>query len=164
MYRESVRYSLACPQCGKDRTFKTKYSVQNAENKSTKCFSCRTAALNKQRDVSKVKNPAWKGYKDVPGKVLSKVKHNAKVRNINVDITLEDISFVYEKQNKLCALTGIPLDWNTNASVDRIDSSIGYYINNIQIVTKDINMMKKDIPNSEFIKLCIAVSAHNCEI
>ena len=156
-----MRFNVNCPICGKERSFSNKYTAQNAVDKGTKCYSCRTVELNKNRDVATVKNPAWKGYKDVPGKVLSKLMNGAKTRSIEFSITLEDISNVYESQGKKCALTGVDLDWSTNASVDRVDSNVGYVIDNIQIVTKQVNMLKKDMANHDFIMLCKAV-ADNC--
>ena len=48
-------WSLNCPLCGKSRSFSSKYSMQNAMNKKTKCASCRTAANNKNRTGTKTK-------------------------------------------------------------------------------------------------------------
>lgn len=46
----------------------------------------------------------------------------------------------------------------SNASIDRIDSNLGYVRNNIQWVLKDINKMKNDFDQSHFIELCSKVS------
>ena len=46
----------------------------------------------------------------------------------------------------------------TTASLDRIDSSRGYDADNIQWVHKDINWMKQDFSQSEFIAYCRRVS------
>ena len=74
------------------------------------------------------------------------------------EITLEDIQETYEAQNKVCAFSGLPISFGKEASVDRIDSSLGYTKDNIQIVHKRLNLMKQDIPNDEFIEWCIAVA------
>ena len=47
------------------------------------------------------------------------------------------------------------------ASLDRIDSSRGYVIDNIQWVHKDINWLKNDWSQKEFIELCSRVANHN---
>lgn len=47
---------------------------------------------------------------------------------------------------------------NRTASLDRIDSSKGYKIENIQWVHKDINQMKSALENNKFIELCELVS------
>ena len=58
-----------------------------------------------------------------------------------------------------CALTGIPISFEkTNvgysASIDRIDSNIEYHLYNIQLVHKDINLMKNHFNEDYFISMC----------
>ena len=153
---ETAKFELACPSCGNIRTYKTKTSLERAEEKKSVCSSCRTSANNRKRKGTKLgaENRAWKGYKDIPGKVLSKLKRDADSRGIEFHITLEDIQNKYEQQNKCCALSGIPVVWGLNASVDRIDSNKHYTVNNIQIVVNIINIMKRDIPEDVFVFLC----------
>ena len=43
---------------------------------------------------------------------------------------------------------------NNTASLDRINSNIGYVVNNIQWVYKDINYMKFKLSNDKFIYYC----------
>ena len=43
---------------------------------------------------------------------------------------------------------------NRTASLDRIDSKLGYTSNNIQWVHKDLNYMKSDLDQSVFIEWC----------
>ena len=155
-----MSYNLACPTCGKDREYAVKYTFEKAMRKNTVCYSCRTVANNIRRAGSKVgeNNPAWKGYKDIAGKILSRVKNGARSRGLCFDITLKDLDTVFEKQHRCCALTGTTLQWNVDASVDRIDSSKGYTVDNIQIVHKEINMMKRDYTQEQFVRWCVAVS------
>lgn len=47
---------------------------------------------------------------------------------------------------------------NLDLSLDRIDSSKGYEIGNVQWVTKYINWAKNDLSQKDFIDLCIAVA------
>jgi len=55
-----------------------------------------------------------------------------------------------------------------DASLDRIDNSKGYHLNNVQWVHKDVNRMKWIFEQDYFIKLCNKVSEYNggggCEI
>lgn len=155
-----VKFELACPSCGKVREFQTKSAMQQAERKGTSCYSCRTAANNRNRKGTKVgsNNPAWKGYKNIPGKVLSRLKNGAQQRGLKFEITLEDIQEKYEQQDMRCALTGIPVLFGMNASVDRIDSEKDYTKDNIQVVLNVVNIMKRDIPEDLFIMLCKSVA------
>jgi hypothetical protein len=46
------------------------------------------------------------------------------------------------------------------ASLDRIDSLVGYIKGNVQWVHKDVNVSKMDFDESYFRQLCAAVTAH----
>jgi len=155
-----VKFNLACPTCGKDREFSGKSALKQAEKKGTSCFSCRSVANNISRTGTKTKekNPAWKGFGCVPGRVFSKLKRDAERRNLPFEITIEDIYNQYNKQRELCAFTGFHVVFGKDASIDRIDSLKGYTLDNIQIVHKDLNMMKRDLPDIDFIWWCKAVS------
>jgi len=95
---------------------------------------------------------------------------NAKSRRINVEITLEDITDLYDKQNGLCALTNIQMTHTKragkgrkkcppcNISVDRIDSSKPYAKNNIQLVCSSANTIKWDQSMADFILICRKIS------
>jgi hypothetical protein len=48
-----------------------------------------------------------------------------------------------------------------NASLDRIDSSIGYVEGNVAWVYKPINIMKQTLNSAEFIDLCKKIANHN---
>lgn len=66
------------------------------------------------------------------------------------------------KQDFKCTLTGWNIDamdvGNNTASLDRIDSSIGYVVGNVQWVHKMVNMCKQQYSQSDFIEMCNAVS------
>lgn len=91
------------------------------------------------------------------------IRHCAKQRNIDFNITIEDIEKIYKNQNFKCAYTEIELYFNYydennnliqnsgNASVDRICSNYPYNISNIQIVHKDINLMKHILSEEKFL-------------
>lgn len=84
---------------------------------------------------------------------------------MNFEITIEQIWELFLKQNRKCALSGellyfYPED-KRNTSLDRKDSDIGYKIDNIQWVHKDLNIMKMDCPNEKFINWCKKVADYN---
>lgn len=65
--------------------------------------------------------------------------------------------FIY--QNKVCALTGDPLNINT-ASLDRIDSKYGYIEGNVQWVTAQANKCKHILTMTELYEFCEKVLRH----
>lgn len=90
---------------------------------------------------------------------------NARERELLFEISAQDIENQYFKQNKQCALSGVEITLpltrkamrtagNFSASLDRIDSSKGYIITNIQWVHKTVNQMKMDLPEEEFVRFC----------
>lgn len=87
-------------------------------------------------------------------------------RNFEFSITPQYLEDVFISQNSKCALSGIKLILPTkaaemktcNASVDRIDSNLGYIRGNIQFVHKDINLMKNVLSMDVFINYCKAVA------
>jgi hypothetical protein len=90
-------------------------------------------------------------------------RKNAKTRKIDFSLTMDDLQKQFEKQNGKCAYTGLDLVLPKDflhifgpeiASIDRIDSSIGYQVDNIQFVRKVINFMKYQLSHDEFIKMC----------
>jgi hypothetical protein len=106
-------------------------------------------------------NKTWKGYKEISSRFFGTIKRNAKLRNLLCDITIEECWDLFLKQNRKCALSGLPLVFEANngkitgtASLDRIDSSIGYILDNIQWVHKDINTMKWNTHQDKFIYMC----------
>ena len=94
----------------------------------------------------------------ISGRMWSNIICNAKIRNLELSITPDDIYKKYIEQNKKCALSGDELLLSNDicineASVDRIDSRIGYIKGNIQLVHKKINQMKMDLSENEFFDL-----------
>jgi hypothetical protein len=49
----------------------------------------------------------------------------------------------------------------TTASLDRIDSSKGYVIDNVQWLHRDINMMKQRFSQEYFINICKHIAENN---
>lgn len=112
------------------------------------------------------------------------IKTNARKRNIKIDLTIEYLDDLLEKQNFRCALSGVHLkypDTNNyygvknkkyrniitnnrkgfNISLDRIDSSKGYVVGNVQWVHKIVNIMKGTLDDEHFISICIAIADNN---
>jgi hypothetical protein len=96
-------------------------------------------------------------------------RNGAESRNLVLSITWEFVKALLEKQDFKCALTRWPIQFasdckgikagDTTASLDRIDSSQGYIESNVQLVHKDVNWMKNDFAQDEFIRICHAVAA-----
>lgn len=112
-------------------------------------------------------NSRWWGTDVVPGTYFNSLEHSAKKRNLIFNITIQEISDLYIKQNGKCALTNLSIYLNRSkkvkntASLDRIDSNKGYTIDNVQWVHKDINNMKMNKNQDYFIELCKLIYLHS---
>jgi hypothetical protein len=148
-------------ECGFEKLV---YCLTLIKGQSTACFNCGHG--NKGES-----NAKWKGYKEVPGSFINRITSRSKKSNREVKINAEDIYDLWIKQDKKCSLSGLPIDFiNTNqgninrkeskydlicaASPDRIDSNKGYTKDNVQLVHKDVNMIKKEYDQDYFLKLC----------
>jgi hypothetical protein len=134
-------------------------SVWGCHLRSGKTFSCRVCSEHKHKGR-------------LNSKLLHHIKYRAKIRNLEFNLTKEYLyDLFYNKQKCKFNLTGYTLTISntieghtkgeTTASLDRIDSSKGYTEDNVQWVHKDINKMKNDLLQHQFIELCKAVANHD---
>jgi hypothetical protein len=69
-----------------------------------------------------------------------------------MEIDLDYVCHLFDIQNGKCALTGILMNHRPNdplaASIDRIDSRLGYFVGNVQLVCQFANYAKRHFPNN----------------
>ena len=114
-------------------------------------------------NVIKSGSKLWgKGYGEISGGEFGRILKNAYSRQLQFTISIEYIWDLFLKQDRKCALSGLPIHFpsrfsdtrNKTASLDRIDSSKGYIEGNVQWVHKNINVMKLDFKEDVFIDYC----------
>ena len=91
---------------------------------------------------------------------LNKIQRNANSRKIEFSLTSDYLINLWEIQKGLCAITGDPLISIKDASLDRINSSIGYVKGNVQWVTSRANISKHTMSMSELFDFCNKVLNH----
>jgi hypothetical protein len=132
---------------------------RNVDSKRTTCCkSCSAKNTAKKTFISNsffIKN--HKGIGELTRTRFLQIKHSAKRRNLKFEVTIEEIWNLFISQNKKCALSGVPLEFNKNASLDRIDSKDHYILYNLQWIHKDLNFMKQEYDQTYFISLCSLV-------
>lgn len=120
-----------------------------------------------QRNLAK-KHPNWKGFGEISLSQFHHIKKDAISRGIHFDIGIEFMSNLFLKQNRRCALSNVEISMGSykkkvndkTASLDRIDSSLGYTVDNVQWVHKDINKMKWDFKMDRFLELVEKIHNH----
>lgn len=107
----------------------------------------------------------WKGCGELSSTHFSEVRGGAIARDLAFDITIEELWALFVAQNRRCAISGVPLSMGTakgrpTASVDRIDSLLGYVAGNLQWVHRDVNLMKRSMTDAELVRWCRLIVAH----
>ena len=122
---------------------------------------CNTTTCGCGRWKRNSKSEYWKGFGEISLVYFNRVKRGASDRNFPFKITINQIWNLFLKQNRKCALSGIKLNFQTceslrdgTASLDRIDNSKGYTIDNVQWIHKDINYMNKDFTQKQLFEYC----------
>jgi hypothetical protein len=101
---------------------------------------------------------------------LKLARRRVKGKDRQCTITLQYLKELWEKQGGRCPYTGWELDnpettkdWDNRplhprrASLDRIDSSLGYVPGNVQFVSVIANFAKCDFPEDVLLQFCKAV-------
>ena len=120
--------------------------------------------------VKGAKHHQWSGVGEISGEFWwSHVVRNANGSKLNnrerkpkeLTLTIQEAWNLFLNQNRKCALSGIELtfpskwkDKSWTASLDRIDSSKGYVLGNVQWVHKDVNIMKNKFNQDYFTETC----------
>lgn len=113
------------------------------------------------------KHHLFKGYGEISQSVFNKIRQKAIDRNLDFNLTIQELYDLFVSQNKLCAISKVPIKFKTNykdeqtASLDRIDSKKPYTIDNVHWVHKKVNTMKWNIPQNEFIEWCKIIAKNN---
>lgn len=121
---------------------------------------------NKNNHTNNNLDPRWHRYKGLPLAHIQSIKNNAIKRKLSYNLTPKFLWGLFIAQNKKCALSGIDLQFTpdrnaaktraslTTASLDRIDSNVGYEQNNVRWVHKDLNRMKLEFDDDKFFEYC----------
>lgn len=151
---KKVRWNVQCLSCAKIYDAAADVIKKNILG----CADC--SRVNAPRGPESV---YWRGGKYISSIFLSNVKRGARKRNIPVSITIQDLDDLWEKQGGRCAYTNRELSLGSSdctASLDRIDSSKGYHVGNVQFVHKNVNVSKWAMKESEFLKMIDEIYEH----
>lgn len=124
------------------------------------------------KNPSGERHPNFEGYKEISGGFFENIKNGAISRELKFDITIKEIYDLFLKQDKKCALSGLDIQFGVRsrieekkkectASLDRIDNTKGYTINNIQWLHKHVNKMKNTHSQNYFVDICKRIAENN---
>lgn len=97
----------------------------------------------------------------------AKLRAKSKARFKTYNITLEYLKDLWETQDGKCAISGVKMELPATlsqsrnspfcASLDRIDSEVGYMQGNVQFVTQFCNLGKRDFETEKVLNFIQAV-------
>lgn len=150
------RYYKDCPQCGESQSYLRKNYAEESLRLGKVCKKC----SNRNTDNS---HRGW--HRGIRISWYNQFKTSAELRRIPWYINIDDVADTMGNQGSRCALTGWDISFPecglphyVPASIDRIDSNLGYTKDNIQLVVRKVNMMKQQYTQEEFIEVCKAVA------
>lgn len=141
--------------CGDTSVYPSWYLNLHAKTPCKACKTCRP------------RSSMWSGFGDVGSVYFSQIAKGASKRGFEFSISIEFIWHLFVAQDGKCALTGREIGFKEpgsrtqTASLDRIDSSIGYVEGNVRWLHKDVNRSKMDLSDEEFLILCKEVIEHD---
>lgn len=153
--KEEGRWIRYCPSCSSSISHLRRNYCIGAHNIQQPCKRCSSINNHPSGMVGSVR-VAW----------FESFRKSAITRGYSWDITPEYVDVLHQQQKGVCALSGISIGWSVvnwshTASIDRIDNSLGYTEENIQLVHKKINMMRGSLSVDVFKELCVAVAANS---
>jgi hypothetical protein len=155
---KNVLWTAKCPFCGNTKEL-TRQQMQRYQ--SCGCNSRNLLSQSLRKSLNRG------GCGDIYATHWTTIRKNAISRELPFEIDVEFAWQLFLKQDRKCALTGVSLKfpsrcWSRDgtASMDRINSDLGYTPKNVQWVHKIVNMMKQQYPLAEFVTWCKRVVEH----
>jgi hypothetical protein len=169
---------IVCINCGKTFqkiTREYKRQIKNGNNRFFCNLSCNALTRNKENPppgnpqylIPDNRRDEYTPFKWFVNHAKSRNKERKNPRDFN--ITVESVSQLWEKQKGICPFTGwaliLPVDSEghlefkiNNASLDRINNSIGYINGNIRFVSVMANFARNKFSDEDLISFCKAVA------
>ncbi len=169
---ERILETRKCINCGGEFTVKTTVAKSSSKRQMF-CQDCcsklslwerrvirmKTFPEERQRYLEQKRQEFLRDYKR---NMLVGAKRRASIKNIDFNITEEDIEIP-----SMCPILEVPLiigtkdNYEYSPSLDRIDNSKGYVKGNIQVISKKANSMKNSATLEELQAFCRNVLRHS---
>ena len=96
----------------------------------------------------------YKKYNNSLESIFNITKRSAKYRGKSFNLTLKQIQSLWDKQKGICYYSGVEMTTETNnpnkLTIDRMDSTKGYELDNVALCTYRVNLMKREMTITEF--------------
>ena len=147
----NIKWKARC-DCGN-----TRWIQANELTSPNKCFKCQKCAQVERGYNDTVKNGR---VGDLTQSKYGHTRSSAIKRGIEFNVTIEYLWNLWVSQQNICAITGEYISSIKEASLDRIDSKIGYIPGNVQWTTIQSNKCKSILSMEELYDFCKKVLSH----
>lgn len=147
-------------------SWKLLYNLKSSRNGSINRYECELCGMEDDILENKVSNKKCKCSPktlDYIWKEINRCATGEKCgrKPLKMDIDKEYIFNLFKNQDGKCSLSGEKIILGVNASLDRLDSSLGYIQGNLHWVHKDVNLIKGMFSVNRFIEVCKNVEEFN---
>lgn len=152
IFSNNGRWAVNCPTCHSIRQYRRLDHARATLLSGRNCRKCTRIIRSAKEDLYR---------ENIRISIFKKFKRSAIDRGLTWDLDISHVIGLWGTQIGRCALSGITLsDKKTEEtySLDRIDSSKGYFPDNVQLVHKTINMMKGSLSDDDFRMWCRRVA------
>ena len=174
--QRALRVSIAadritrCASCRKQHPASRLYpsslrAVENLEISGLRCLTCYKLYKAQIADGSLEDLP--RAEADFLRWAYDIVVRRAFAKGYQTDLTHNDLVELWRAQDWRCAISGMKMTLKSQrglnhdkASLDRIDSALGYVVGNVQWVCVHINRMKSNMTEAAFVHVCHKVAEH----
>lgn len=142
------KWCSTCSGCGAEQAYTRKDHAKQSELADWQCRGC--VAQSKGFSANMAVGDERRLY--------NKFRKSANSRRVPWNLNYDEFMACY---TGYCALSGQELSMKfggRTASLDRIDSTRGYEPDNVQWVSCEVNMMKRNLTQERFLDICKAVS------
>lgn len=154
-----------CKVCKKKLPLDRFYLEPRMGGKSAPRAKCKTCTQQRLRDASSLT------YQAFLTKVYSGAKHVRKKTGFTWEITVQDVVDLWEEQNGRCAVSNLIMTHHRdgtghkdfNASIDRINPTLGYTPENIRLVCYAVNIMRHRMDEAEFYFWIKSIYENSCD-
>lgn len=140
------KWSNRCSGCNSVRSYTRKDHARTSLRANTVCRKCSALIESDSKSIGNF------------ARMYNKYCKSSISRGIEWGIDLDYMESIYTGK---CSLTGWDLNTDfkrATASLDRIDSNLGYINGNVQWVHTMVNMCKNKYDQDRFIEMCISIS------
>ena len=135
--------NYVCKKCAVERVLKCPNRKETQKHSNENKEERRKNDPEYRKYLQEIDKKYYKSIKGIKQKLLERARERAKKRNLEINITVDDIELP-----EVCPILGIPLkpgdqyNYLDSYSLDRIDNSKGYIKGNIKVISTLANMMK----------------------